>query len=470
MATDIERLVSGDSSSSADTSDPLRKLNDEIGIVQRKLDDLNDPRFEDQFGEKELKVSLENLLAKLTSQRDELRDIHGVADAEFLVELQRLFGDSTSQSQDLTSAMADLCTCLREVCTRIDELAPLSPVGARSGGVGFDGDGAGVGAGGGIIPVSFTVGAGFDLFNRELEVAGGIAGETGLYIAKLAERAGGARAEFGSFAKVLRANNILFTDQVGTIGLLETLLPELGTAMTGAFTEASEAGGDLDRVTEVLGGTLIEAFKGAAFEGKSFRDVLLLIIKDILVISQSSLGGGSSGGGGGFLGTLLNSALGAIGGSLFGGGGSIPPIPRRRPSVPITIEAAKGGAFLRGDTMTTALAQGGVLHNSVVSRPTLFAMAKGYGLMGEAGPEAVMPLTRLPNGELGVKGMAGGGSAAPAGPSVVYNIDARGADQQAIRELTLAVRQQRADLNFVNRTLERRAVNAVAERRRRGPF
>ena len=29
--------------------------------------------------------------------------------------------------------------------------------------------------------------------------------------------------------------------------------------------------------------------------------------------------------------------------------------------------------------MTTALAQGGVLHNGVVNRPTLFAMAKGYG-------------------------------------------------------------------------------------------
>ncbi len=161
--------------------------------------------------------------------------------------------------------------------------------------------------------------------------------------------------------------------------------------MTGVFTEAGAAGRDFDRVAEAMGGTLIEAFKGAAFEGKSFRDVLLNIIQDVLVLSQSSLGGGGGGsGGGGFLGLLLNSALGAIGGSLLGGGqsgGSIPPIPRRRPDFTPSLlpplvnlqTAAKGAAFLRGDTLTAALAQGGVLHNSVVSRPTLFAMAKGYG-------------------------------------------------------------------------------------------
>lgn len=39
---------------------------------------------------------------------------------------------------------------------------------------------------------------------------------------------------------------------------------------------------------------------------------------------------------------------------------------------------------------------------SVVSRPTLFAFAKGAGLMGEAGPEAILPLRRGANGKLGV--------------------------------------------------------------------
>lgn len=47
--------------------------------------------------------------------------------------------------------------------------------------------------------------------------------------------------------------------------------------------------------------------------------------------------------------------------------------------------------------------------NRVVSQPTFFAFAKGAGLMGEAGAEAIMPLTRTPSGELGVKAPEGGG-------------------------------------------------------------
>ncbi|EGG6416548.1 phage tail tape measure protein, partial [Salmonella enterica subsp. enterica serovar Senftenberg] len=41
--------------------------------------------------------------------------------------------------------------------------------------------------------------------------------------------------------------------------------------------------------------------------------------------------------------------------------------------------------------------------NSIVSSPTYFAFAKGAGLMGEAGPEAIMPLTRSADGSLGVR-------------------------------------------------------------------
>ena len=41
---------------------------------------------------------------------------------------------------------------------------------------------------------------------------------------------------------------------------------------------------------------------------------------------------------------------------------------------------------------------------SVVSRPTVFPFASGIGLMGEAGPEAILPLARGPNGKLGVQG------------------------------------------------------------------
>lgn len=55
---------------------------------------------------------------------------------------------------------------------------------------------------------------------------------------------------------------------------------------------------------------------------------------------------------------------------------------------------ATGGAFVNG---VQKFATGGV-----VSSPTLFPMAKGIGLMGEAGAEAILPLTRI-GGDLGVK-------------------------------------------------------------------
>jgi len=65
---------------------------------------------------------------------------------------------------------------------------------------------------------------------------------------------------------------------------------------------------------------------------------------------------------------------------------------------------AKGGVFAGGNVVP--FAAGGV-----VSGPTSFPMAGGrMGLMGEAGPEAIMPLARGPDGRLGVRS-SGGGSA-----------------------------------------------------------
>lgn len=61
---------------------------------------------------------------------------------------------------------------------------------------------------------------------------------------------------------------------------------------------------------------------------------------------------------------------------------------------------AKGGAF---DSGVEAFAKGGAFTNSVVNSPTMFKFAKGTGLMGEAGPEAIMPLKRDANGNLGVR-------------------------------------------------------------------
>lgn len=62
---------------------------------------------------------------------------------------------------------------------------------------------------------------------------------------------------------------------------------------------------------------------------------------------------------------------------------------------------AKGGSFAQGRVVP--FASGGI-----VTSPTMFPMRGGRGLMGEAGPEAIMPLSRGADGRLGVM-MQGGG-------------------------------------------------------------
>ncbi len=62
---------------------------------------------------------------------------------------------------------------------------------------------------------------------------------------------------------------------------------------------------------------------------------------------------------------------------------------------------ANGAAFSQG--RVTPFAKGGV-----VAQPTSFPMRGSTGLMGEAGPEAIMPLARGPDGRLGVQTQGGG--------------------------------------------------------------
>ena len=73
-------------------------------------------------------------------------------------------------------------------------------------------------------------------------------------------------------------------------------------------------------------------------------------------------------------------------------------------------KAANGNAI---SLPVTPFAIGGEFTNSIVSSPTLFKFADGAsmetGLMGEAGPEAIMPLTRGPGGRLGVDASGAGG-------------------------------------------------------------
>ena len=84
------------------------------------------------------------------------------------------------------------------------------------------------------------------------------------------------------------------------------------------------------------------------------------------------------------------------------------------------LPAATGAAFDTGGVQK--FATGGV-----VSKPTMFAHGGGLGVMGEAGPEAIMPLRRLSNGRLGVESANGGGGI----QNVVVNVSVEGGGSQA---------------------------------------
>jgi phage-related minor tail protein len=109
---------------------------------------------------------------------------------------------------------------------------------------------------------------------------------------------------------------------------------------------------------------------------------------------------------------LLSSLVGATA-SYFGGGGGSGGASQAGYTgtdlsnfTPGSIQA-KGGAWSGGVQM---FADGGAFTNSIVSKPTAFGMANGKtGVMGEAGDEAIMPLTRTANGKLGVSAVGGGG-------------------------------------------------------------
>lgn len=121
---------------------------------------------------------------------------------------------------------------------------------------------------------------------------------------------------------------------------------------------------------------------------------------------------------------------------------------------------AKGGAYASESLSAYS--------NSIVSTPTYFAFAKGAGLMGEAGPEAIMPLTRSADGSLGVR-MVGSQPAATGNGEIHitqhFNISGNGdaALKQAMQEAARqgandGAKQARQDIlnDFSNRGQARR--------------
>ena len=161
---------------------------------------------------------------------------------------------------------------------------------------------------------------------------------------------------------------------------------EAGRISEEQFTEAASARLNLVNdhlkearsISEQLGMTFTSAFEDAIVGGKKFSEVLNSIGQDIVRILMRK--------------NITEPLANAIG--KFDWSSLLP--------------SANGNVF--------AGAGIGAYSGQVVSQPTLFPFASGIGLMGEAGPEAILPLTRR-NGKLGVEG--GGGNGAP---SVAVNV------------------------------------------------
>jgi len=140
----------------------------------------------------------------------------------------------------------------------------------------------------------------------------------------------------------------------------------------------SVTGREVEGVSRSFGTELRRAFDGVVFDGGKLSDVLRRLGQSISN-------------------TLYNSAMrpvqGAFGGAIASGMaaviGSVTPF-------------AQGGAFSNG--RVTPFAKGGI-----ISGPVTFPMRGGTGLMGEAGPEAIMPLTRGADGRLGIRADSGSG-------------------------------------------------------------
>ena len=157
----------------------------------------------------------------------------------------------------------------------------------------------------------------------------------------------------------------------GTVQGAQTMTSVFRTEIEDVAGTMRHAARDATGLSRSLGSGLKSAFNDLIFDGARLSDVLGQV-------------------GRGFANSVLNSAITPITDALGG-------------LVTTGLSGLTGGAFAKGGVFSqgkvAAFANGGV-----VDGPTTFPMRRGVGLMGEAGPEAIMPLARGTDGKLGVRG------------------------------------------------------------------
>ncbi|MFN3292501.1 MAG: phage tail tape measure protein [Gemmobacter sp.] len=173
-------------------------------------------------------------------------------------------------------------------------------------------------------------------------------------------------------------------DVAGQLAALEATLGNsagLVAAFDGELRRMSDSlaltGREVNSLSAGIGGGLRRAFDGLVFDGMKLSDALRVIAKSMVD---------------GVYNMAMRPVQNAVGGAIAGGIGSL---------FQGLMPFADGGAFAQGRVMPFA---GG----GVVTAPTMFPMRGGTGLMGEAGPEAIMPLARGADGRLGVMAAGGG--------------------------------------------------------------
>jgi phage-related minor tail protein len=207
-----------------------------------------------------------------------------------------------------------------------------------------------------------------------------------------------------------------FASLEGTVAGLEGVTGAFQRELEGVQGSMKATGREASGMSSSVSSSLRRAFDGVIFDGRRLSDALAGIGKSI----SSS---------------VLNQALapvqGALGSAVGKGMQSI---------LGGVLPFSKGAAFSAG--RVAAFARGGV-----VDGPTHFPMRGGVGLMGEAGPEAIVPLTRGADGKLGVRSGGGGGSV-----QVTMNIstpDAAGfqrSQSQIAAEMSRAIQRGRRNL------------------------
>ena len=163
----------------------------------------------------------------------------------------------------------------------------------------------------------------------------------------------------------------------GTLSATAELAAAFDVEMQRMRNSLAVTGLSMSDMEKAMTGGLRKAIDGVVLDGMRLSEALTVVANSMVNTAyRSAVDPVVEHLGGMFAGTMSN---------LFGGLGLF----------------ANGAGFSQGRVMP--FASGGV-----ISAATAFPMRGGLGVMGEAGPEAIMPVSRGANGKLGVRAEGGG--------------------------------------------------------------